>query len=81
MYLNHLHYDESLGWANYPLGIFYVLISKGYHLPFGLDIYYSSNIPLASGLSSSASILDLTAYLCNEIYTLELDRKDIAMIK
>lgn len=78
--LNQLKYDENLGWANYPLGIFYILISRGYHLPFGLDIYYSSNIPLASGLSSSASILDLTAYICNEIYTLELDRKDIAMI-
>ncbi len=78
--MSNLEYDETRGWANYPLGIFYILKSKGYHLPFGLDIYYSSNIPLASGLSSSASILDLTAYICNEIYTLELDRKDIAMI-
>ena len=78
--LNHLEYDSNLGWANYPLGIFYILINKGYHLPFGLDIYYSSNIPLASGLSSSASILDLTAYICNNIYNLELDGKDIALI-
>ena len=78
--LNNLKYDEGLGWANYPFGIFYVLRQKGFHLPFGLNIYYSSNIPLASGLSSSASILDLTAYICNEIYTLELDRKDIATI-
>ncbi len=78
--LDNLAYNEELGWANYPLGIFYVLSKKGYSLPFGLDIYYSSNIPLASGLSSSASILDLTAYICNELYTLELDRKDIALI-
>ena len=75
-----MEYKEELGWANYPLGIFYVLSKKGYSLPFGLDIYYSSNIPLASGLSSSASILDLTAFICNELYTLELDRKDIALI-
>ena len=78
--ITNLEYKEELGWANYPLGIFYVLSKKGYSLPFGLDIYYSSNIPLASGLSSSASILDLTAFICNELYTLELDRKDIALI-
>lgn len=78
--LDNIVYDEKNGWANYPLGIFHILSTKGYHLPFGLDIYYSSNIPLASGLSSSASILDLTAYICNEIYILELDRMDIALI-
>ena len=77
---NNLNYDKSLGWANYPLGIFYILKNKGYSLKYGLNIYYSSNIPLGSGLSSSASILDLTAYICNYIYNLELDNLEIALI-
>ena len=77
---NTLKYDKTLGWANYPLGIFYILKQKGYELKFGLNIFYSSNIPLGSGLSSSASILDLTAYICNNVYNLELDNLEIAII-
>ncbi len=77
---NNLNYDKSLGWANYPLGIFYILKQKGYELKFGLNIFYSSNIPLGSGLSSSASILDLTTFICNYIYNLELDNLEIAII-
>lgn len=77
---NNLNYDKSLGWANYPLGIFYILKQKGYELKFGLNIFYSSNIPLGSGLSSSASILDLTTFICNYIYNLELDNLEIALI-
>lgn len=78
--INNLKYDKSLGWANYPLGLFYILKSKGYSINYGLDIYFSSNIPLGSGLSSSASILDLTCYIINDIYNLGLDMVSIAKI-
>ena len=78
--LDNLEYDKSNDWGNYPLGVFKILKDKGYHIPFGLDIYYETDIPLGSGLSSSAAILDLTVYLVSKIYNIELDRKEIALI-
>lgn len=73
--------NESLhDWANYPLGIFATLIMKGYNLDFGLNILYSSEIPLGSGLSSSAAILCLTGFVLSNIYGLDLTYQQIADI-
>lgn len=78
--LQNLAFNEEMSWEKYPLGVFYVLKDKGYRIPFGLNIVYDSEIPMASGLSSSAALLDLTVYLVNDIYALGLDRKQITLI-
>ena len=78
--LQNLVYNEEMGWEKYPIGVFYVLQNKGYKIPFGLNIVFDSEIPMASGLSSSAALLDLTVYLANDIYSLGLDRKQITLI-
>mgnify|MGYP002524501993 CR=1 FL=1 len=49
--LDNISNDPKNGWGNYPLGIFSTLIKRGYKLPFGLNIVYQSNVPIASGLS------------------------------
>ena len=67
-------------WGNYPLGIFATLQKRGYKLPFGLNIIYSSNVPIASGLSSSASMLDLTAFIASEMYDIPLKNEEIALL-
>ncbi|MCR5332671.1 MAG: galactokinase [Bacilli bacterium] len=67
-------------WGNYPLGIFATLQKRGYKLPFGLDIIFYSNVPIASGLSSSASLLDLTAFIASIMYDIPLDKKEIALL-
>lgn len=55
-------YDAVDGWGNYPKGILAYLAKAGAVLS-GCDIYYSSNLPDGAGLSSSAALLVLTAYM------------------
>ena len=67
-------------WANYPLGIFATLMKRGYKLPFGLNIIYASNVPIASGLSSSAALLDLTGFIASIMYKIPLRNDEIALL-
>jgi galactokinase len=53
--LDGLAYDTARGWGNYPLGAAWALEHAGIRLP-GADIVFQGDIPLGSGLSSSAAI-------------------------
>jgi galactokinase len=53
--LEGLTFDKSKDWANFPLGVAWVLQKNGMNLT-GADILFSGNIPLGGGLSSSAAI-------------------------
>jgi galactokinase len=55
-------FDERDGWTNYPKGVAAYLLHAGYRLR-GCEVLYSSDIPVGAGLSSSAAIEVLTAYL------------------
>lgn len=79
-YLNRLQYNPRFKWAIYPIGIFYILTNMGYKFEHGLDIYYESDIPSGSGLSSSAAILDVTGLLVSNIYGLNLSKLDIVKV-
>lgn len=57
-----LAYKEEDGWGNYPKGIVYYLLREGFELK-GCDILFYGDLPDGAGLSSSASLLVLTAYL------------------
>lgn len=52
-------------WVNYPLGVMQEFLNKNTRIP-GFDLLYYGNIPLGSGLSSSASIELVTACALNE---------------
>ena len=69
---------EGNDWYNYPLGVFHEL-QKFDWLATGLDLLYFGNIPIASGLSSSASIEILTAFALNDYFTLGHDK--LALVK
>ena len=58
-----LVYDKKDNWSNYPKGVIDVLRKHGYAVEGGMDFVYSGNIPNSSGLSSSASIEVLTAFI------------------
>ncbi|OOQ61217.1 galactokinase [Mucilaginibacter pedocola] len=54
-------------WFNYPIGVIEHFNKDGKELQ-GLDMLYFGNIPIASGLSSSASIEVVTAYALNDLF-------------
>ncbi len=78
--LEHINYDKKYDWANYPIGVIYTLKAKGYKIDKGFEMEFDSNIPLGSGLSSSASILVLTCYALNSEFNLGINNKDIALL-
>lgn len=66
-------------WYNYPLGVIHEFLLKDCKLS-GLNFLFSGNLPIGSGLSSSASIEVLTAYALNEIFNGGMDRKELALL-
>ena len=69
-HLSSLRRDEKYEWANYVFGVFYILKEEGYKIPKGMNILINSEIPLGSGLSSSAALLVLITHLTSEIFDL-----------
>jgi galactokinase len=55
-------------WFNYPTGVIEHFNNDGKVL-HGLDMLYYGNIPIASGLSSSASIEVVTAFALNDLFS------------
>jgi galactokinase len=54
-------------WYNYPLGIIDYFQTEHNQLK-GLDLLFYGDIPISSGLSSSASIEVVTAYMLNDLF-------------
>lgn len=66
-------------WYNYPIGVFNELQQLDW-LSGGLDLLYFGNIPIGSGLSSSASIEILTAYALNDYFNLNQDKLELVKL-
>jgi len=58
---------ENRHWYNYPLGMIQHFVKDGHQLQ-GLDLLFDGNIPIGSGLSSSASIEVVTGFALNELF-------------
>ncbi len=54
-------------WYNYPLGVLHHFVADGKNVK-GLDVLYYGNVPIGSGLSSSASIEIATAFAFNKYF-------------
>ncbi len=66
-------------WYNYPLGVIHQLQQTDWQCT-GLDLLYFGNIPIGSGLSSSASIEVLTAFALNNYFNLAHDKLELVKI-
>jgi len=74
------HYEkEGNGWFNFPLGIIAHFLKDGHQLK-GLDMLYYGDIPISSGLSSSASIEVVTAYALNDIFNSGYSKLDLVKL-
>lgn len=70
---------KETSWTNYPLGVIHYLIERGTTLS-GMDMLYYGNVPIGSGLSSSASIEVVTAFAFNELFEAGLSRLDLVKL-
>lgn len=70
--LDDLTYSKAHDWANYPKGVIAFLRKEAHHIEQGMDIYFNGNIPNGAGLSSSASIEVLTAFMMKDLFQLEI---------
>src|SRR4051812_5688909 len=81
----HEHFSFSLdemrpvdGWATYLLGMIYMVMPDR-HLTHGLDVVVAGNVPVGSGMSSSAALCSAFGMALNESFDLGLTKVDIAL--
>ncbi|KQR94351.1 galactokinase [Chryseobacterium sp. Leaf180] len=66
-------------WANYLLGVCHAMKQRGAELK-SFQIAFSSNIPMGSGLSSSAALECGFAFILNDLFSLNFTKKELALI-
>lgn len=69
----------SIMWANYILGVIHQLKDSTAELK-GVNIVFSSTIPMGAGLSSSAALECGIGYAFNYMFNLGLSKEDLALI-
>ncbi len=81
------HFDETRpmsnkkdsSWADYPRGVVWALSEAG-HETGDFRAAFAGDVPLGSGLSSSAAIEAATALALDALFGLRIDRKDLAVL-
>lgn len=66
-------------WSDYPAGVFHELIQAGHKLS-GVDAVVYGDIPLGSGLSSSAALLVASLYLYMGLFDIEIEPVERALL-
>lgn len=77
--LNSIEHDKEHPWSNYERGVADVLQKKGYQLR-GMNMVLTGNVPLGSGLSSSAAVEVATAATFREMCNLNIPDRELALI-
>ncbi|MCO5934499.1 galactokinase [Mucilaginibacter sp. RB4R14] len=77
--LNSEHKKVGEVWYNYPVGVIAHFLKDGKKLQ-GIDMLFYGDIPIGSGLSSSASIEVVTAYALNDLFTAGYSRLDLVKL-
>lgn len=70
---------SEIGWLNYILGVVDGFLQKGISLS-GFDLIFSSDVPVGSGMSSSAAIECGLGVALNALFGANLDEESIALI-
>ena len=74
-----IRHDKQYPWGDYVRGVAAMLQENGYQLR-GFDGLISSNVPLRSGLSSSAALEVATGRLFQRLSGLDIDPVELALI-
>ena len=73
------HMRPVKGWPTYLLGMIYMIMPEK-HLPHGMDILISGDVPIGAGMSSSAALCSAFGLALNEFFQLGLSRMQIALL-
>lgn len=68
--LDDLTPSDEAGWTNYPKGVVWAFLGRGYKIDTGFDMAITGDIPAGSGLSSSASLEVLTGFVLRDLFGL-----------
>ena len=71
--------DDANPWSNYVRGVAWALQQRGVKLP-GVDLMIRGNVPLGSGLSSSAALEVCATTTFNGMGKLEISKLDVARL-
>jgi len=66
-------------WSNFHSGVAHVLQARGYILG-GLDVVLTSNVPMGSGLSSSAAVEVAMAFAMRSMFDLDVSLAELAEV-
>lgn len=77
--LDDIEYDQVNTWSNYQRGVAYFLEERGIKLP-GLNAVVVGDVPIGSGLSSSAAVEVSMAYTWQVLASFELSRVELALL-
>lgn len=70
---------SDLRWPNYLLGVYSEMAEDG-HAPKGVDCVFGGDVPMGSGMSSSAALECGFAFGLNELFDLGYDRLGLARL-
>ncbi|CAN5670394.1 hypothetical protein BH24ACT22_BH24ACT22_19430 [soil metagenome] len=73
-----LNEEREGSWLDYPRGVAWAIRDAGHQID-SFRAAFAGDVPLGSGLSSSAAIEAATALALDAIFDLEADRKDLAV--
>ena len=79
LHLDELPDEKRNHWSDYVVGVALMIERAGYRLS-GASLSFSSDVPIGSGLSSSAAIEVATAYALNIGRNLQIDLKELAKL-
>ena len=74
-----IEHDDANKWSNYLRGVAWALQQRGTALP-GLDMAIHGNVPVASGLSSSAALEVATATTFQTMAGFEMNKVELARL-
>jgi len=77
--LDEIARDKVNKWSNYPRGVAYMLRKRGYEIG-GANLAIHGDIPLASGLSSSAALEVASAIVFQALNGFELSGPEMALL-
>jgi galactokinase len=77
--LDDIRYDAQRPWSNYQRGVAFFLQERGFDLP-GINAIISGDIPIGSGLSSSAAVEVAAAYAWQVLSGFPLNRVELALL-